>query len=314
MPQGSVVCVLPPSSCSNHTDIGSRTMNGVVRAIGDASEERSIACDSGTALVVSLGGVDTRPGHEGEPWGGFALAGGGWGGTWQNDGVSFCVPPQGNCRTPVQEHSEIETPLIIAQHEMLVDSAGVGRHRGGLGSVYTVTAQSDTVVTVTSDRVRVGAPGAAGGGAGMPAYGWYIKDFDLGRHADPLNLADAEPLFGMFDSQGRPDPQSGEFCQGARYRTAKFSGLLLKAGDALRLIVGGGGGWGDPLLRDADLVEADVRNELYSEEFARAAFGVVFTGGRPDRAATTALRAELDAKRERGAWTVPPACPLAWSL
>ncbi|OHV66555.1 hydantoinase B/oxoprolinase family protein [Pseudofrankia sp. BMG5.36] len=314
LPPGSVVCVLPPSSCSNHTDIGSRTMNGVVRALGDAMEQRSIACDSGTSLVVSMGGIDTRRGHEGDPWGGFALAGGGWGGTWKSDGVSFCVPPQGNCRTSVQEHSEIESPLIVTQHEMMPDSAGAGRFRGGFGAVYTVTTQSETVVAITSDRVRAGAPGTAGGGRGMPVYGWYIRDFNPSMHHDPLNLAGAEPLFGVFDSNGVPDPERGDFCLGTRFTTAKISGLALKPGDALRLVIGGGGGWGDPLSRDIERVQSDVANQLYSEAFVRIAFGVVIDGGRLDVRATDDLRAELRAGRDDDGWTVPVAHPLTWSL
>jgi N-methylhydantoinase B len=126
LPSGSVVQVLPPSSCSNHADIGARGINVVTQALSQAMDE-AFACDTGTAVVVSLGGIDTRPGHEGTPWGAFALAGGGWGGTWKDDGVSFCVIPIGNCRTSVQEHVEIESPLVIVQHEMVIDTAGPGR-------------------------------------------------------------------------------------------------------------------------------------------------------------------------------------------
>ena len=170
------------------------------------------------------------------------------------------------------------------------------------------------MVTVTCDRVRVGAPGSAGGGPGMPAYGWYIKDYELAAHADPLDLRVGEPLFGMFDSDGLPDPNHGEYCLGARYNTGKFSGLVLKAGDAVRFVIGGGGGWGDPLARDPAKVQVDVRNELVSEEFARLGYGVVLTSDQIDQDATAALRAELAARRDQGQWAVPVASPVSWSL
>ncbi|MGV9292610.1 hydantoinase B/oxoprolinase family protein [Amycolatopsis sp. NPDC003676] len=314
LPQGSVVCVLPPSSCSNHADIGARGINAVASALSQAVGDRAIACDTGTALVVSLGGIDTRAGHEGMPWGAFALAGGGWGGTWKEDGISFCVTPIGNCRTSVQEHVEIESPLIVAQHEMVLDTAGAGEYRGGLGSVYTLTAQSDTMVTITCDRVRVGAPGAAGAGPGAPAFGWYIENFDLAQHADPLDLRGTEPLFGMFDDDGRPDPNNGGFCRGARYQTGKFSGLVLKAGDAIRFLIGGGGGWGDPLARGLDRLGRDLADGLYSEEFAAEAFGAVLRDGRIDETATAERRAELAARRDAGTWSVPVATPVNWIL
>ncbi|MEV0063414.1 hydantoinase B/oxoprolinase family protein [Nocardia sp. NPDC050718] len=313
LPSGSVVQVLPPSSCSNHADIGARGINVVTQALSRATDE-TFACDTGTAVVVSLGGIDTRPGHEGTPWGAFALAGGGWGGTWKEDGVSFCVIPIGNCRTSVQEHLEIESPLVVVQHEMVVDTAGAGRYRGGAGSVYSIYAESDTMVTVTADRIRVGAPGSSGGGAGAPAFGWYIEDFDLARHGDPLDLRGIEPLFGMFDAEGRPDPNHGEFGRGARYRTGKFSGLILKAGDALRFVIGGGGGWGDPLDREADRVATDVRAGLVSTEFAAAAYGVVISDGAVDERATATLRDRLATDRAKGRWQVPVATPLTWTL
>jgi len=276
--------------------------------------DQSFANDTGTFVVVNMGGVDTRPGHEGTPWGAFALTGGGWGGTWKEDGISFCVGPMGNCRTSVQEHVEIESPLVIAQHEMVIDTAGAGKARGGLGSVYSIFAESDTVVTITADRVRRGAPGTNGGGPSMPSYGWYIEDFDLSRHKDPLDLRGAEPLFGMFDAQGRPDPNTGEFGRGARFQTGKFSNLLIKAGDAIRLMIGGGGGWGDPLDRDPQKVLEDVRNGLVSPQAADLYYGVVLTEGAVDGPGTEERRFELNAQRNAGSWSVPTASPLTWTL
>ncbi|MEV6895583.1 hydantoinase B/oxoprolinase family protein [Kribbella sp. NPDC051137] len=313
LPAGSVVQVLPPSSCSSHADIGPRAINVVTQALSQAVEE-TFAPDTGTALYVGFGGIDTRPGHEGTPWGAYGLAGGGWGGTWKEDGISFCVVPIGNCRTSVQEHVEIESPLVVVQHEIVIDTAGAGKFRGGLGSVYSILAESDTIVTVVADRLRRGAPGSNGGGAGTSAYGWYISDFDLARHGDPLDLRGAEPLFGMFDADGRPDPNDGEFGRGARYQTGKFSGLYLKAGDGLRFIIGGGGGWGDPLTRDPERVIADVRNGLVSPETAELAYGVVLTDGALDRKATGDRRAELSERRAAGTWDVPIAAPSSWIL
>ncbi|MGA4792366.1 hydantoinase B/oxoprolinase family protein [Nocardia sp. AB354] len=313
LPAGSVVQVLPPSSCSSHADIGPRAINVVTQALSQAVEE-SFAPDTGTALYVGFSGIDSRPGHEGTPWGAYGLAGGGWGGTWKEDGVSFCVVPIGNCRTSVQEHVEIESPLIVVQHEIVIDTAGAGEFRGGLGSVYSIYAESDTLVTVVADRLRRGAPGSKGGGAGTSAYGWYIANFDLNTHGNPLDLRGAEPLFGMFDEQGRPDPNNGEFGRGARYTSGKFSNLLLQAGDAIRFVIGGGGGWGDPLARDTGRVAADVRAGLVSPEFASAAYGVVITDGAVDEAATTARRTHLAAEREQGRWQVPVANPTTWII
>src|SRR5690606_36636062 len=68
-------------------------------------------------------------------------------------------------------------------------------------------------------------------------------------------------------------------------------------GDLLHFITWGGGGWGDPLDRDPDLVALEVRRRLVTPEGARA-YGVVVTEeGIVYRSATEQLRAEMRAER-----------------
>ena len=313
LPAGSVVQSLPPTSVSNHPDIGSRNINVVSQALAAALEE-SYAPDTGSFAVIMLGGVDDRHGHEGNPWGTYVIPGGGWGGTYREDGVSFCVPPVGNCRTSVQEHIEIESPLVITQQEMMIDTAGAGKHRGGLGATFTIYAESDVTLSITTDRVASGAPGIEGGGTGMPTYAWYIEGYDptASYASNPLDLTVAEPLFGRFDDSGRPDPNGGTFGAGTRFQTGKIAGFHLKAGDALRMVCGGGGGWGNPIERDIDRVLTDVRNGLVSHAAARDLYGVVIQGNEVDRAATLARRDELRAALETGRWSVPVAVPVDW--
>ena len=54
----------------------------------------------------------------------------------------------------------------------------------------------------------------------------------------------------------------------------KYARYALKQGDVVRLITGSGGGWGDPKERDRELVEADLRAGLISEETAREVYGI----------------------------------------
>ncbi len=316
LPPGSAVCSLPPSSVSNHVDIGGRIVNLVTQALAQAVGDRAIACDSGTLGMLTLGGVDDRPGHVGTPWASFALAGGGWGATWKGDGLTFCTLAIGNCRTSVQEHVERESPLVVMQHEIMPDSGGAGLHRGGSGAIYMISALSETVITVTGDRTRIGTPGVKGGGRGMPFYGWFFSDFDPAQPFDVLDLRGAEPLFGVFDQDGMPNPDHGSFGRGARYHSAKVSGIVLKPGQAIRVIIGGGGGWGDPLDRPAEKVLGDVLDDLHTRRYAENAYGVVFSpdGRSVDATATATRREELAAAQRQESWTIPTACPLDWRL
>lgn len=313
MPRGSVVNVLPPTSCSNHMDLGFHVVNVITQAVGQAAGDRSIAPDCGNVGVVLLAGVDSRASHEGNPWASVVIPGGAWGGTWKSDGVSFCTPSIANCRTSVWEHVERESPLICLQHEIMPDSAGAGMYRGGFGTIYTVVAISDTVVTVTGDRMRRGGAGVNGGGTGMPFYGWFVPELDPAIAVDPLYLHNCEPLFGMFNREARPDPEFGTFGQGTQYRTCKFT-QTLRAGQGFKIVVGGGGGWGDPLQRAPERVLADVEDGLQSREFARKAYGVIVADGGIDHQGTEQLRRELGSARELGEWSVPVACPDEWHM
>ena len=73
---------------------------------------------------------------------------------------------------------------------------------------------------------------------------------------------------------------------------AKLRNQRLKAGDALILRTGGGGGFGSPHERPAEVVANDVRQGYVSAEVARSAYGVVLDAdGSVDRAATKKERA-----------------------
>src|SRR5207253_373878 len=93
-----------------------------------------------------------------------------------------------------------------------------------------------------------------------------------------------------------------------RLLPAKDDTVTFAAGDVLRVLTPGGGGWGDPLERDPELVRLDVLRGSVSGARARDDYGVVLgAGGAVDAAATAAARASIRERRpplrlfERGA-------------
>jgi N-methylhydantoinase B len=84
------------------------------------------------------------------------------------------------------------------------------------------------------------------------------------------------------------------------------NGVPHASGAAFRYVYGGGGGWGDPLKRDAEDVLDDVYDELVSLEAAERDYGVVFEGVLADdtlavdHAATKALRGCKRSRATRG--------------
>jgi N-methylhydantoinase B len=78
---------------------------------------------------------------------------------------------------------------------------------------------------------------------------------------------------------------------------ANESGIRVGADDWFEMRLPNGGGFGDPLGRDPDAVAADVVDGRYSDDDARAVYGVVVVDGEVDHAATDATRADVRAAR-----------------
>ena len=86
--------------------------------------------------------------------------------------------------------------------------------------------------------------------------------------------------------------------------------LTIKRGDVFRLVLAGGGGYGDSLERDPALVLRDVIEEKITPAHAREGYGVVVTGDPPeiDWDASKRLREQRGAEGsprpsgERGGW------------
>lgn len=192
------------------------------------------------------------------------VLGGGSGGRWYADGndAIHIVP---DSRNQPAEFTENRFPVIVEKLGLRTDSGGVGQRRGGLGydKHYRVLVDCHTIVT--ADRVRLGCYGVAGGRAGEP----FCVTVDLHGKAKELGgLVDGEPV---------------------------------RAGQVVRVVTTGGGGWGDPLEREPEWVLRDVVQAKVSVAAARESYGVVIVERDGDytldEGATTKLRAGLRAAR-----------------
>jgi N-methylhydantoinase B len=123
-----------------------------------------------------------------------------------------------------------------------------------------------------------------------------------------------EALYGIYDAEGRPDPQDGVFGQGARHETCHISGVQFPPGSVLRWIVASPGGFGSPLDRDPEHVLDDVINERVSVRQAEESYGVILDGQAVDADATTAKRDELRAAQQKGDWEAPISVFKDWPL
>lgn len=213
------------------------------------------------------------------------IMGGGWGAKLGEDGMSatICINDGDTHNSPI-EATEAKNPhQMIAARALRPDSGGNGQWRGGLG----ITMQSYMLEPM--DRYARARRGGGGGGALLG--GWMSVER---TQCAPWGLnggLDAMPnRVRILRKDG-----SSEVAHG------KGGVDFLDVGEGVAMESGGGGGFGDPLLRPVEKVYADVRGEYVSIEAARRDYGVVVTRDRHryllDEAATAALRAEMQATR-----------------
>jgi N-methylhydantoinase B len=204
--------------------------------------------------------------ESGKPFLSREVLGGGSGGRHYADGndAIHIVP---DSRNQPAEFTETKFPLIVEKLGLRTDSGGAGYRRGGLGYEKHYRVLTDCRTIVTADRVALGCYGVAGGKAGKP----FLSTVD----PDGENRA----LGGLVD------------------------GAPVAAGKILRVQTTGGGGWGDPLLREPDRVLLDIIQGKVSLEAALTDYGVAIVcaestwGYAVDEARTNAVRHEMRAAR-----------------
>ena len=158
------------------------------------------------------------------------------GGTSTHDGTSIVLAMNHfTPGTPV-EIIETEYPVMVRRYDIWRDSAGPGRHRGGIGNVREYQLLVDCILTARTSNHRQGAWGLNGGGR------------------PPLSRAIINP----------DTPQAEEMdCMETR---------VVPAGTVVRLEQTGGGGYGDPFERPKELVVKDIDDGYVSPQAAAAQY------------------------------------------
>ncbi|MGI8972956.1 MAG: hydantoinase B/oxoprolinase family protein [Gaiella sp.] len=264
-PLGSVVNVrFPGPSVGGNTETQPKLVGMLLGAFAQALPDRVMAAEGVTSCNFLFGGNDPRTG---EPYAHYHFEASGWGGRADADGNSAQNHIHGNCRNTPIEVFETRFPFRTIGYGLIPDSGGPGRRRGGL-AVRRDLAVLATEVTVSAlmDRFERGAWGLFGGLPGRCAA-------LLVRRAGDERFRDFSEAFGTLSP-------------------SKLSGVVLRAGDVVRIESAGGGGFGDPREREPELVLRDVLEGLVSTVEATDAYAVALTadGSALDLARTETLR------------------------
>jgi N-methylhydantoinase B len=246
-PPGTLVNVTHPGAeVGGNSETHCRIIDVVLGALAAALPDRAVAADGATGCNFIFGGFDPRTG---EPYANYQFENVGWGASASHDGNDAQCAPLAISRNVPVEVFDTRYPLRTESLRLLTDSGGAGRHRGGLGTerIFRVLAEEMTIGALF-DRAIVPPWGLNGG---LPAGTAMIEIRRVG-----------DAVFRSFtEVYGTLSP-------------TKFSNVTVHAGDLIRIVSPGGGGYGDPNERAEELVRQDVRNRYVSAEMARELYGV----------------------------------------
>jgi len=253
-PEGSVVNCKFPAAVAARLVIGHFLTEIIYRALSKVVPDRVIAASGGTPAQMN---VFYGKRHDGRPWHSVIIRGGGMGASAMSDGNHVFIFPANGANTPV-EIFESDTPLIIEKRELLTDSGGPGKMKGGLGQREVFRIPEDKYAPIPPIHLGIQA----------------------GRYIYP-----PEGLFG-----GKPGSKAQFLINGIKGNPYELT--MLKPGDVVTIDSAGGGGYGNPFERDPELVEKDVLEGYVSIEKAREEYGVVIDPNtlKVDKPATKLLR------------------------
>ena len=271
-PKNSVVSAEWPIAVTGFLMPFEKIMNAIFEMWSKIMPERAIACAFNLEYLLA-GGLDARK-PEKPIFMFYEWLPGGWGGRNGKDGADVTTACFGTgLMSQPNEGNERVNPTHTVEFQILQDSAGPGKWRGGVGVQKTslLLESEKSVMSYICDRERAVVWGVEGGLPSMP-HGLTIK-----RAGE-----DKETWLGSV-----------------------FSDYPVYTGDQFARPTAGGGGFGDPLARDPEKVLVDVIDDYVSIRRAALDYGVVIKEidadlceYEIDTAATEALRADMRGKRK----------------
>lgn len=251
-----------------------------------AQAKHAAAITKGSMSVMVLNGQN----RDGQPYGTFLLdsTAGGGGAYNDHDGLTasgdFCTPKP--AITNVESH-EANGPVLFLYRSIISDSGGAGRQRGGATVGLALTPHDTEHLNAMIIGHGVEVPNSAGIFGGLEGSCNRNEVLHAAVGVSPVgtvsSIEDHSSWPGQRDQMG-----------------AKPGFFGLGKGDIVAYSFQGGGGYGDPIERDANTVVDDVTGRYVSEEAAFDLYGVVVSDGALDADATRERRLAIRSARIGG--------------
>lgn len=231
-PLGSVLNPESWTAGNSRNLIGHAIPSLIFRAL-EGVVPNKVMGDSGGAPIWAANCVGRH--DDGKQYGSVQNFHGGQGARSQFDGLDTLSFPS-NCKVTAIEMFEIAVPVLTERKELIADSGGAGKHRGGLGQrvVLRNLGNGPMNIYLASERVR-------------------------------------HPCFGVVGGQ---DGSAGKVMKNGEKQFPKGK-VVLKRGDKLQVETPGGGGWGKSVERPVALIELDLAEGLITLAAAESVYGYV---------------------------------------
>jgi N-methylhydantoinase B len=221
-----------PAPSGGRAAVQIRIFDAINGAVAQALPHRAMGAFSHWSNP-NIGGIDDRTGRAFVMYD-VGLAG--YGGRAGRDGVEALSPVMNCSNIPIEVH-ETNNPVLVHRLELLPDTGGAGRWRGGCGLRKDVELLNSTAtLSLLGDRHRFAPYGLAGGEAGARAETLLNPD----RNAVPLGSKEIREM---------------------------------SKGDVLSLRLSGAGGYGRPAERDRAAIAEDIADGYVSKAFAAEKYG-----------------------------------------
>jgi N-methylhydantoinase B len=222
-----------PAAVSNYQQVNLKLVDVLLEAMGQLHPVRA-AANAGSSSALGIFWAKARPGQSNMQ---YEILGSAYGAGVDYDGASGTACHLSNLHVTPIEILESEYPCRINRFDLLPDTGGAGRWRGGLSMVREYELLEDAMVVRRYDKSK-----------------YPPRGIDRGA-----NGAGAKFTIRLGTPEEYETPSSGRF--------------EMKKGDRFRLQTAGGGGVGDPAAREADAVRRDVAEGYVTPGAAQRVFG-----------------------------------------
>lgn len=234
LPEGTLVNPREPAPVGSRTATIKRITGCILGAFKEALPDKVPADSAGVLLALAFGGKLA----DGKPYVVGELITGGSGAARASDGVDVVETDASNCMNLPVEALELEAPIRVHRLALRPDSGGPGQYRGGLGLIKEFELLGeDAIFTHRGERHYFPAQGSAGGGSGACETSTIVR------------------------------------ASGAVEEIPSKQVATLHRGDRVIVQTPGGGGYGDPALRDPAALAADIADGKVSPGEAATNYG-----------------------------------------